>query len=176
MWLMGGCALFSHGSVSGGSETWTEVQRERSCLGGGSKGGSLCGLSAALGMTAGEENAAALQVTQDAGSIRVLTPLPHTSVREGECVVAAEFGAYFSSLLPREGVTLGPGCLQPSLHFCPNYQSPYGGPVLWELGPCAFRPTMSVLRVLGEPCLMSCTSTFVWVVKRCCVGTYHYLC
>lgn len=56
-------------------------------------GGNLCGLSADLGMTAGEENAAAPLVTQDAGSIWVLTPLPSTRLREGECVVTAEFSA-----------------------------------------------------------------------------------
>lgn len=79
------------------------------------RGGNLCGLSADLGMTAGEENAAAPQVTQDAGSIWVLTPLPYTRLREGECVVTAEFSACFCSPLPRSVLTLGPGWLQPGL-------------------------------------------------------------
>lgn len=76
------------------------------------RGGNLRGLLADLGMTAGEENAAAPQVTQDAGSIWVLTPLPYTRLREGECVVTAEFSACSSSLLPRTVLTLGPGWLQ----------------------------------------------------------------
>ena len=88
-------------------------------------------------MTAGEENAAAPQVTQDAGSIWVLTPLPYTRLREEECVVTAEFGAYSSSPLPRSVVTPGPGCLQPGLQCFVRITSHLpGGPVLWELGPC----------------------------------------
>lgn len=65
------------------------------------RGGNLRGLLADLGMTVGEENAAAPQVTQDAGSIWVLTPLPYTRLREGECVGTAEFSACASSPLPR---------------------------------------------------------------------------
>lgn len=78
-------------------------------------GEETSGLSADLGMTAGEENAAAPQVTQDAGSIWVLTPLPSTRLREGECVVTAEFSACSSSLLPRLVLTLGPARLQSGL-------------------------------------------------------------
>lgn len=85
-------------------------------------------------MTAGEENAAAPQVTQDAGSIRVLTPLPYTRLREGERVVAAEFGASSSSLLPRSVVPLDPGCLQPGLQQVISHLP--GGLALWELCPC----------------------------------------
>lgn len=60
LWLMGDCALFLHWAHVEDSKTWTEVLRERSCSGEGIWGGSLCGLSADLGMTAGEENEAAL--------------------------------------------------------------------------------------------------------------------
>lgn len=113
------------------------LKRERSCSGEGIWGGSLCGLSADLGMTAGEENEAALWVTQDAGSIRVLTPLPYTRLREEECVVTAEFGAYSSSPLPRSVVTPSPGCLHSGLQCFVRITSHLpGGLVLWELGPC----------------------------------------
>lgn len=79
-------------------------------------GGNLRGLLADLGMAAGGENAAAPQVTQDAGSIWVLTALPYT-MREGECVVTAEFSACSSSPLPRSVLTLGPGWLQSGLQW-----------------------------------------------------------
>lgn len=136
LWLMGDCALFLHWAHVGDSKTWTEVLGERSCSGEGIWGGSLCGLSADLGMTAGEENEAALRVTQDAGSIGVLTPLPYTRLREKECIVTAEFGSYSSSPLPRSVVTPSPGCLHPGLQCFVRITSHLpGGLVLWELGP-----------------------------------------
>lgn len=52
------------------------------------------------GMAAGEEDAAAPQVSQDAGGIRVPTALPHTRLWEGGHGGAAGFGACSSSPCP----------------------------------------------------------------------------
>lgn len=138
-------------------------------------GGNLCGLLADLGMTVGEENAAAPQVTQDAGGTRVLTPLPCTRLGEGDRVVTAEIWCLFlfpivqvsGEAWPRLSATRLAG-------FCLNHLPPSRRACALGMGRLRVAPhAVSVRLCLGSR--VSCTSIFsAWAVQRalrCCGST-----